>query len=61
MKGEVRDNVKAGVLEPMVSKVKSLKSALEACTALLRIDDRVSLALTSLCLFIRKTDATLLD
>jgi T-complex protein 1 subunit alpha len=29
-KGEVRDNVKAGVLEPMVSKVKSLKSALEA-------------------------------
>lgn len=40
-KGEVRDNVKAGVLEPMVSKVKSLKSALEACTALLRIDDRV--------------------
>lgn len=42
MKGEVRDNVKAGVLEPMVSKVKSLKSALEACTALLRIDDRVS-------------------
>lgn len=48
MKGEVRDNVKAGVLEPMVSKVKSLKSALEACTALLRIDDRVSLALTSL-------------
>lgn len=61
MKGEVRDNVKAGVLEPMVSKVKSLKSALEACTALLRIDDRVSLALTSLSrLFIRKTDATLL-
>lgn len=41
MKGEVRDNVKAGVLEPMLSKVKSLKSALEACTALLRIDDRV--------------------
>ncbi|KAJ8295387.1 T-complex protein 1 subunit alpha [Rhodotorula toruloides] len=42
MKGEVRDNVKAGVLEPMVSKVKSLKSALEACTALLRIDDRIT-------------------
>ncbi|KAG0660838.1 T-complex protein 1 subunit alpha [Rhodotorula mucilaginosa] len=41
-KGEVRDNVKAGVLEPMVSKVKSLKSALEACTALLRIDDRIT-------------------
>ncbi|GAA5848165.1 hypothetical protein JCM8547_004429 [Rhodosporidiobolus lusitaniae] len=41
-KGEVRDNVKAGVLEPMVSKIKSLKSALEACTALLRIDDRIT-------------------
>jgi T-complex protein 1 subunit alpha len=40
-KGEVRDNVAAGVLEPMVSKIKSFKSALEACTALLRIDDRV--------------------
>lgn len=46
MKGEVRDNVKAGVLEPMISKIKSLKSALEACTALLRIDDRVRLALS---------------
>jgi len=44
MKGEVRDNVKAGVLEPMISKIKSLKSALEACTALLRIDDRVRLS-----------------
>ncbi|GAA5837705.1 hypothetical protein JCM9279_006839 [Rhodotorula babjevae] len=42
MKGEVRDNVKAGVLEPMISKIKSLKSALEACTALLRIDDRIT-------------------
>lgn len=41
MKGEVRDNVKAGVLEPLVSKVKSFKSALEASTSLLRIDDRV--------------------
>ncbi|SCZ92208.1 BZ3500_MvSof-1268-A1-R1_Chr5-2g07709 [Microbotryum saponariae] len=40
-KGELRDNVQAGVLEPMVSKVKSFKSALEASTALLRIDDRV--------------------
>lgn len=41
-KGELRDNIKAGVLEPMISKIKSLKSALEACTSLLRIDDRVS-------------------
>lgn len=42
-KGEVRDNIKAGVLEPSTSKVKSFKSALEACTSLLRIDDRVRL------------------
>lgn len=41
-KGDVRDNVRAGVLEPTLSKVKSLKSALEACTALLRIDDRIT-------------------
>ncbi|KDE04440.1 T-complex protein 1 subunit alpha [Microbotryum lychnidis-dioicae p1A1 Lamole] len=41
-KGELRDNVQAGVLEPMVSKVKSFKSALEASTALLRIDDRIT-------------------
>ena len=47
MKGDVRDNVKAGVLEPLMSKVKSFKSALEACTALLRIDDRVRLSLLS--------------
>lgn len=39
MKGEVIDNVKAGVLEPTISKVRSLKSALEAATSLLRIDD----------------------
>lgn len=38
----MRDNIKAGVLEPMISKIKSFKSALEASTALLRIDDRVS-------------------
>lgn len=42
MKGEVRDNVKAGVLEPTISKVRSLKSALEAATSLLRIDDGAS-------------------
>ncbi|KAL8293626.1 hypothetical protein RQP46_000327 [Phenoliferia psychrophenolica] len=41
-KGEVRDNIKAGVLEPSSSKVKSFKSALEACTSLLRIDDRIT-------------------
>ncbi|KAG5354210.1 T-complex protein 1 subunit alpha [Termitomyces sp. T112] len=39
--GEVRDNVTAGVLEPTMSKVKSLKSAYEAAVSLLRIDDAI--------------------
>ncbi|EFP75834.2 T-complex protein 1 subunit alpha [Puccinia graminis f. sp. tritici] len=39
--GKVVDNVKLGVIEPMMSKIRMLKSALEACTALLRIDDRI--------------------
>ena len=34
--GTVRDNLKAGVLEPTMSKTRSLKSALEAATSLLR-------------------------
>jgi T-complex protein 1 subunit alpha len=29
IKGELRDNIKAGVLEPAVSKIKSLKAATE--------------------------------
>lgn len=41
LEGEVRDNVKAGVLEPTMSKVKSLKSAYEAAVSLLRIDDAI--------------------
>jgi T-complex protein 1 subunit alpha len=41
MNGEVRDNVTAGVLEPTVSKVRSLKSAYEAAVSLLRIDDAI--------------------
>ena len=41
LNGEVRDNVKAGVLEPAVSKVRSLKSAFEAAVSLLRIDDAI--------------------
>lgn len=41
MNGEVRDNVKAGVLEPTMSKVRSLKSAYEAAVSLLRIDDAI--------------------
>jgi T-complex protein 1 subunit alpha len=41
LEGEVRDNVAAGVLEPTMSKVKSLKSAFEAAVSLLRIDDAI--------------------
>ncbi|KAF8652689.1 hypothetical protein AX16_004194 [Volvariella volvacea WC 439] len=41
LNGEARDNVTAGVLEPTMSKVKSLKSAYEAAVSLLRIDDAI--------------------
>ncbi|KAG9318517.1 TCP-1/cpn60 chaperonin family-domain-containing protein [Chiua virens] len=41
MEGDVRDNVAAGVLEPTLSKVRSLKSAYEAAISLLRIDDAI--------------------
>jgi T-complex protein 1 subunit alpha len=41
LNGEVVDNRTAGVLEPTISKIKSLKSALEAATSLLRIDDSI--------------------
>lgn len=34
--GALRDNLSAGVLEPTMSKIRSLKSALEAATSLLR-------------------------
>lgn len=44
MNGDVRDNVAAGVLEPAVSKVRSLKSAFEAAVSLLRIDDAIHCA-----------------
>ena len=44
IKGEVRDNFKAGVLEPMVIKIKALKSATEACVSILRLDDFFRLA-----------------
>ena len=39
--GGVRDNLSAGVLEPAMSKIKSLKSATEAAIAILRIDDMI--------------------
>ena len=40
----VRDNKKAGVLEPAVSKIKSLKFATEAAITILCIDDMIILA-----------------
>jgi hypothetical protein len=46
--GQVRDNLQAGVLEPTISKIKSLKSALEAATSLLRIDDSITVSESNL-------------
>merc|ERR1711874_768906 len=42
--GVVRDNKKAGVFEPAISKIKSLKFATEAAITILRIDDLIKLA-----------------
>jgi T-complex protein 1 subunit alpha len=50
--GVVRDNVAAGVLEPTVSKVKSLKSAFEAAVSLLRIDDAIHCIPGERCCFV---------
>lgn len=44
MNGKVRNNLKAGVLEPAISKIKSLKFATEAAITILRIDDMIKLA-----------------
>lgn len=41
--GCVCDNKKAGVLEPAVSKIKSLKFATEAAITILRIDDMIKM------------------
>merc|ERR1712113_1042753 len=41
--GAVRDNKNAGVFEPAMSKVKSLKFATEAAITILRIDDLIKL------------------
>ncbi|KAF2492070.1 T-complex protein 1 [Lophium mytilinum] len=41
--GKVCDEIKAGVLEPSMSKVKQLKSAVEACVAIMRIDTLIKL------------------
>jgi len=42
--GQVRDNKAAGVFEPALSKVKSLKFATEAAITILRIDDMIKLS-----------------
>ena len=42
-KGTPRNNLKAGVLEPMVSKINSLRFATEAAITILRIDDMIKL------------------
>lgn len=42
-KGAVVDNKKAGVVEPAISKIKSLKFATEAAITILRIDDLIKL------------------
>lgn len=41
VEGTIRDNKKAGVLEPAMSKIKCLKFATEAAITILRIDDLV--------------------
>lgn len=43
LEGIIKDNKKAGVLEPAISKIKSLKFATEAAITILRIDDMIKL------------------
>jgi len=42
-KGKCRNNLKAGVLEPAVSKIKCIRFATEAAITILRIDDMIKL------------------
>jgi len=44
IEGTIRDNLAAGVVEPAISKIKSLRFATEAAITILRIDDRITLA-----------------
>lgn len=46
VKGELRDNLAAGVVEPAISKIKSLRFATEAAITILRIDDRITVTET---------------
>lgn len=41
--GKVRDNVKEGVLEPALTKIKVIQFATEAAITILRIDDMIQL------------------
>lgn len=43
IKGEVKDNMKFGVLEPAMSKIKAFKAATEAAISILRIDDMIKI------------------
>jgi T-complex protein 1 subunit alpha len=43
VKGELRDNLASGILEPALSKVKSIQFATEAAITILRIDDMIRL------------------
>lgn len=43
VEGTIRDNLEAGVVEPAISKIKSLRFATEAAITILRIDDRITL------------------
>lgn len=43
LKGEIRNNLVAGVVEPAMSKIKSLRFATEAAVAIMRIDDSIKL------------------
>lgn len=41
--GKIVNNIKKGVLEPALSKIKSLKFATEAAITILRIDELITL------------------
>jgi T-complex protein 1 subunit alpha len=43
VKGELKNNLAEGVLEPSLSKVKSIQFATEAAITILRIDDLIKL------------------
>lgn len=44
LNGKPRNNLKAGVLEPMISKINSIRFATEAAITILRIDDMIKLS-----------------